>query len=150
MRGQKRNISLSQLSTAEKAVRKNVLDELSRAIKTARDLNPTSSNTLVIISRYKVLHPWITKDKVDSYMRRIKQSNQITDAVYTPVQTNPVVCSSAGGRPKGSTIAKKLEEDSKKIMAMNEISSAYAELKASTTGRIKPSIYKKMHDEVIT
>ena len=52
MRGQKRNISLSQFSTAEKAVRKNVLDELSRAVKTARDLNPTSSNTLVIISRY--------------------------------------------------------------------------------------------------
>ena len=137
MRGQKRNISLSQLSNAEKAGRKNVLAELRIAIKTARDLNPTSSNALVIINRYKVLHPWISKDMVYNYMSRIAKTNQITNAVVTPVQTNPVVRSSAGGRPKSSTIANKLAEDSKKLMAVNEISHLYAELRASTTGRIK-------------
>ena len=68
MPGQKRNISLAQLSTAEKAGRRNVLAELSTAIKTARDLNPTSSNALVLISRYKVLYPWISKNMVYNYM----------------------------------------------------------------------------------
>ena len=104
MRGQKRNISLSQLSTAEKAVRKNVLAEISTVIKTARDLHPTSSNTLIIITRYKVLYPWISKDMVYNYMRRVTKTNQITDAVTNPVHTHPIVRSSVGGRPNCTKI----------------------------------------------
>ena len=140
-----------KISLLTKRARRKVIHEL-----TDQFMNGNKD----IVTQSRKIYPWLTRDMINGCARRlkIKENTSINHLINHPSTTNNAVnnqtttnvepintISSKKGRPKGTTIASKLELQNKFEKAKEKITMLYSK-KEKTYGRGE---FKKLHDSVM-
>ena len=100
----------------------------------------------------KTKHPWLTRDMINSKLRRLEKSTEVANHFCTDLVNVENEKSSITniGRPKGTSVQQTKIIEEKIIDAKNRISVlCYEKRKKSVSKRMECNSYKQIHDSVM-
>ena len=138
-----------------KRARRPIIHDLAHQIKSAQKKKAVFNGAETIISKATLVYPWLTRDMVYGYLRRMKakEAKYIKMAIEKNTNTNSnslAICNNHGGRPEGSTTKQIDYTKTQKEKAIDDISILYAAEKKANNGSLKRGSYKKIHNLVIS
>ena len=133
------NTNAQIVSIVAKRARKAVIAEVVDDVTKAQQQNLPRSGATDIIDNHKLIYPWLTKNMVYGSLRRLTIRNQksivrLGKSGFTSTSIIPCEPPIQNRRPKGSTISNKLENESKKEKAKDEIAILYQSEKEANGG----------------
>ena len=130
--------------------RKAIIANLCSDILNTRLVSQSTASERIELDQTK--HPWLTRDMINSKLRRMENSTEVANNLCTDLVNvdNELSIATNVGRPKGTTVQQTKLIEEKIIEAKNRISVlCYEKRKKSASKRMERNSYKQIHDSVL-